>query len=126
VLGHVTRARNQALAVLGQKSLFPMEDFKAYTGEEPFTREAALPLDELRRRFNALQEPLMKAVNGMSPDALATPAPFSPTGNPDETIGSLLAAFAFHEAYHVGQTGILRRVVGKEGVVKAPAIPAAR
>jgi uncharacterized damage-inducible protein DinB len=27
----------------------------------------------------------------------------------------------FHETYHVGQTGVLRRVVGKPGVVKPPA-----
>lgn len=125
VVGHITRSRNMALSVLGQKPLYPMEDFRAYSGEERFTREAALPFDEVKRRFKALQEPLMKTVNGMSADAMATPAPFSPTGNPDETIGSLLAAFAFHEAYHVGQTGILRRVVGKEGAVKAPAVPAA-
>jgi hypothetical protein len=62
----------------------------------------------------------------MSPDAMNTPAPFSPTGNPDETVGSLLAAISFHEAYHVGQTGLLRRVVGREGVVKPPKATAAR
>jgi hypothetical protein len=27
---------------------------------------------------------------------------------------------AFHEAYHAGQTGILRRVVGREGMIKLP------
>jgi uncharacterized damage-inducible protein DinB len=126
VLGHVTRTRNMALGLLGQKPLFAMEDFRAYTGEEPFTREDALPLDELKRRFKALQEPLVKGLNGMSPDAMNTPAPFSPTGNPDETVGSLLAAISFHEAYHVGQTGLLRRVVGREGVVKPPKATAAR
>ena len=124
VLGHLTRSRNQALLVLGQKPLFPMEDFHTYSGDEPFTREHAIPFEELKRRFKALEEPLMKAVSGMSPDAMATPAPFSPTGNPDETMGSLLAAFAFHEAYHVGQTGILRRVAGKPGAVRSPSVPA--
>jgi hypothetical protein len=24
----------------------------------------------------------------------------------------------FHQAYHVGQTGLLRRIVGKEGKIK--------
>jgi hypothetical protein len=63
---------------------------------------------------------------GLPPESMDRPAPFSPTGNPKETVGSLLAAFAFHEAYHVGQTGILRRVIGREGVVKPPKIPAGR
>jgi hypothetical protein len=62
----------------------------------------------------------------MSPDQMDKPAPISPTGNPKETVGSLLAALAFHEAYHVGQTGILRRVIGREGVVKPPRVPAAK
>jgi hypothetical protein len=123
VVGHLTRTRNDVLGLVGQQPLFAKEDFKAYTGEEPFTREDALPLDELKRRFKALQEPLVKGLNGMSPDAMNTPAPFSPTGNPNETVGTLLAAIAFHEAYHVGQTGLLRRVVGREGVVKPPKVP---
>jgi hypothetical protein len=38
-------------------------------------------------------------------------------------IGTLLASVAFHEAYHVGQSGILRRVIGREGVLKPPRVP---
>ncbi|MEO8090106.1 MAG: hypothetical protein ABI703_07410 [Gemmatimonadales bacterium] len=34
------------------------------------------------------------------------------TGDPDETVGSNLATLVFHQAYHVGQTGGLRRVAG--------------
>ncbi len=29
-----------------------------------------------------------------------------------------LAGYSFHEAYHVGQTALLRRLLGKEGVIK--------
>lgn len=29
-----------------------------------------------------------------------------------------LATLAFHEAYHIGQTGLLRRIAGKEGAIK--------
>jgi uncharacterized damage-inducible protein DinB len=125
IVGHLTKSRNSLLSLVGQQPLFSMEDFRAYGDEGPFRPEAALPLDELKRRFKALQEPLVRGLNGMSADAMATPAPFSPTNNPKETIGSLLAAVAFHEAYHVGQTGVLRRMAGKEGVVKPPKIPAA-
>jgi uncharacterized damage-inducible protein DinB len=46
------------------------------------------------------------------------PAPFSPTNNPKETVRSLLATVFFHQAYHVGQTGLLRRIAGKEGAIK--------
>jgi hypothetical protein len=126
VLGHVTRVRNSALGLFGQKPLFPMEEFGAYddNGGVPFTTKTALPFDELKRRFKALQEPMVNGLNGISREAMDRSAPISPTGNPNETVGSLLAALAFHEAYHVGQTGLLRRVVGREGVVKPPKVPA--
>ncbi len=128
VLGHITRTRNRALGLLGQQPLFPDEDFAAYddNGGVPFSSKTALPFGELKRRYKALQEPWAKGLSGMSDEALSKPAPISPTGNPNETVGSLLAAMAFHEAYHVGQTGMLRRVVGREGVIKPPPMPAVR
>ena len=33
---------------------------------------------------------------------------------------SLLASIAFHEAYHLGQTGLCRRLLGKPGALLAP------
>ena len=122
VLGHLVRTRNRGLGLFGQKPMYPNSEFDAYDdrGGVPFRPETAIDFEELKRRFKALQEPLVNGLQGMSAEAMDQPAPFSPTGNPKETVGSLLAAFAFHEAYHVGQTGILRRVVGREGVVKPP------
>ena len=35
-----------------------------------------------------------------------------------EAVGSLLAGLLFHEAYHVGQTGVLRRLIGMDGALK--------
>ena len=61
VVGHMTRTRSMALASMGQKSPYPMGDFDPYderTGV-PFSRENALPIDELRRRYQAMQEPLV-------------------------------------------------------------------
>lgn len=120
VLGHMTRTRLVLLRLLGEELPFPLEEFNAYDdrGGVPFTRQTAIPLDELKRRYKALQEPMVRALNELPQDAMDQPAQFSPTGNPNETMGTLLAAFAFHEAYHAGQTGLLRRVAGKEGAIK--------
>jgi uncharacterized damage-inducible protein DinB len=125
VLGHLTRSRNRALRLFGQKPMYPNEEFAAYddNGGTPFRPDTAIDFDELKRRFKTLQEPLVNGLNGMSREAMDRPAPVSPTGNPNETVGSLLAAVVFHEAYHAGQTGILRRVVGREGVIKPPRDP---
>jgi uncharacterized damage-inducible protein DinB len=126
VVGHLTRTRNRALGSMGQKSLYSMEDFDPYDDRTgvPFSPENALPFDELKRRFTALQEPLVRVINGMSSETLGSKPPRPFTGEPNETIGRNLATFVFHECYHVGQTGVLRRVAGKPGVVKPPPEPA--
>jgi hypothetical protein len=128
-VGHMVRTRNLALASMGGKAPYPMQDFDAYDdrGGLEFNRETALPIDELRRRYKAMQEPLVRAIGGMLPEVLAGKPPKNMTGDPNETVGSNLATFVFHESYHVGQTGVLRRVAGKPGVIKPPAAqPAGR
>jgi hypothetical protein len=118
IVGHVVRTRNQALGLLGEAPPFADEDFSAYaagsnTGE-------TLTLDELKRRFKTLGPMLDAALRRSSPERLSVTAPFSPTGNPNETVGTLLASIAFHEAYHLGQTGLSRRLLGKPGALLAP------
>jgi uncharacterized damage-inducible protein DinB len=126
VVGHLARTRNLALGTMGQKSPYPMKDFDPYDDRTgvPFNGENALPFDELRRRFKAMQEPLVRAITRMSPEVMASPPPRRLAGAPDETVGTNMATFVFHECYHVGQTGVLRRVAGKPGVVKPPPEPA--
>jgi uncharacterized damage-inducible protein DinB len=128
VVGHLTRARNRVLSLVGQQPMFPNDDFAAYddNGGKPFGRETAVQFEELKRRFKALQEPLVNGLNAMTVETMDRPAPTSLTGNPNETVGSLLATLVFHEAYHVGQTGILRRVVGREGMIRPPRTAGAR
>ena len=108
---------------MGKQSPYPMGEFDPYddrTGVS-FSREKALSFDELRRRFKAMQEPLVRAIGGIPAEVLAMKPPRPFTGEPDETVGRNLATLVLHECYHVGQTGILRRIVGKPGVVKPPA-----
>ncbi len=121
VVGHVVATRNKLLTeVLGLPAIFPAEAIKTYNRGAPALKDgaAALPLGELMAIFEASQEPLRQGLRQVSDERLAEPAPFSPGNNPKETVGSLLAGLAFHEAYHVGQAGILRRLLGKEGAVR--------
>jgi uncharacterized damage-inducible protein DinB len=123
VLGHLTRTRNMALGTMGQKQPYEMKDFDPYDDRTgvPFSRDRALPFDELQRRYKSLQDPLTRAIKAMSSEQLAAAPNRKMTGAPNETVGSQLATFVFHETYHGGQTGVLRRIAGKPGVVKPPA-----
>lgn len=119
VVGHIVSARNLTLRLLGEEPAYDQSDFKLY-GASGFSPEGAFRLEELRRRFEVLSPLLASALSRATSRQLETPAPFSPTNNPDETLGSLLASNAFHEGYHLGQTGILRRLLGREGALPAP------
>ena len=123
VLGHLVRTRNLALQGLGRTPLFPVQEFDAYDderGSTPFSPETAIRFEELKRRFELLQIPIVELVRGMSDEDLRSTPSRKLTEDPTETVGCQLAKFVFHECYHVGQTGILRRIAGKAGVVKPP------
>lgn len=121
VLGHLVRTRAQVLEMLESQGPCEAGNFGAYGHRDaPLTEGEALPLDRLAECFEGCQAPLLEAIGKLTPEILHQPAPLSPTNDPDETIGSLLSAVAFHEAYHAGQTGVLRRMLGKEGTLGSP------
>jgi uncharacterized damage-inducible protein DinB len=57
---------------------------------------------------------IVERLNRLSPDALAAPS----STNPRSTLEQQLGFLAFHESYHVGQVGVLRRLIGKPGAIR--------
>jgi len=118
VVGHIVVVRQSWLtAVLGEAPLFDEATLKMYRrGSDPLTDGSlALPLGDLVAAYDRGQAPLVAGMSRLTAERLAAPAPFSPGKRPDETVGSLVATLCFHEAYHVGQLGVLRRLVGHSG-----------
>ena len=121
LVGHVVAARSRLLhEALGLAGILPAAALETYGRGAPALKDGgkALPLEELLAILDASQDPLRQGIKQVSEERLLEPAPFSPGGNPKETVATLLAGLAFHEAYHVGQTGILRRLLGREGAVR--------
>lgn len=118
LVGHLADARNGVTALLKGEPLWPREELARYVrGSSPLTSGDALPLEDLLARYRRSTAPLAEAIAAVTPEKLAEKSPVSPTGNPDETIGTLLSVIAFHESYHLGQIGLLRRQVGKPGIM---------
>jgi len=119
IFGHLVSAYDNLLPILGADPVLSPEQKERYErGSQPLTdRGEAVSLDELRQAWTTAHERVIEGLAGLPEDRLSEPAPFSPGNNPDETIGSLLAVFAFHQAYHVGQLGLGRRIAGFEGAV---------
>lgn len=120
VVGHLACIYNKMLPLLGQDQLAETEALKRYDRGAPPLKDAAeaLELRDLMAAFETATERIDAGLAGLSPEALDQKIPDSPSGNPNETVRSLLSTIFFHQAYHAGQTGILRRLAGKEGAVR--------
>jgi hypothetical protein len=118
ILGHLTSVQNGAMLALGEKPVWESGEL-ARAGSEPIGgRGAAIDWDTLRDRFLGSRDRCLAAISALSDKGLAeaVPHPFGGTCSRAE----LLNLLAFHQAYHVGQLGMSRRIAGLEGALKGP------
>jgi len=118
ILGHLTNVQNGVMGLIGEKPVWENEQLKR-AGFDPITQaDEAIDWEMLRERFLGSRERCLAAIAKLSDDSLAetVPHPFGGTCSRAE----LLTTLAFHQAYHVGQLGVVRRVAGLDGVVKQP------
>jgi uncharacterized damage-inducible protein DinB len=120
VLGHLVAIYGEALPLLGQQPVRPREELAHYQrGALPITNPIdALPLEELKEGWEEACARVDAGLAALPEERLAEPVPFSPSNDPNETVGSLLATVLFHQAYHSGQLGTLRRIAGKAGAIR--------
>jgi len=118
--GHLLLSRNGALGLLGQESFLADVVGEAYRrGSAGLGTETdAVDLAVLKAALAPSHEAMLIGLDALSAERLEEPVPTSPFGNPRETVGSLLAGLVFHECYHVGQVGLLRRTLGKPGIIR--------
>lgn len=120
VVGHLLAVYHNVLPLLGQEPVLDAAVLKRYNrGSAPLRNGAdALDISQLMTAWDECCRRVDAGLARLSEDTLAEPAPVSPTNNPDETIGSLLSTVCWHQAYHSGQIGVLRRIAGKPGAIK--------
>jgi hypothetical protein len=118
VLGHLVCIYNKALPLLGQEPVMDAGRLAHYDrGSAPLDPAKALDLHELAAAWAQVADRVDAGLGELSGDTLDRPAPFSPSGNPDETVRSLINTLLFHHSYHAGQLGLLRRIAGKPGAI---------
>lgn len=119
VMGHLLCVYDRALPMVGQKPVMAPGALKRYErGSVPLRNPAeALELRDLIQGWDEASNRMEAGITGITAKALDAPAPFSPNNDPNETVRSLLTVVLFHQAYHAGQTGLLRRITGKEGAI---------
>jgi len=114
VLGHLVCHRNKILGHAGGQPVMDGDPMTRYDrGSDPIVDDTdAVAFERLRTEYLESHERLKARFEVMSPDWLAKDA------HGGKTVGQMLAGLMFHEAYHAGQLGVLRRLLGKDGALK--------
>jgi uncharacterized damage-inducible protein DinB len=115
IVGHLLSTRDGSHALLGLDPAWPVSRGASdlyRRGSSGAPADRAVPLSELREALRRSQTAVIAALEQISPERLAERA------SETMTVGERLAFLGFHESYHVGQTGLLRRVLGKGGAIK--------
>lgn len=117
VLGHILSTRNAALQMLNREPFWNQEKAATYRrGSEPIKDDSrAQNLTNMVADLDRSQERILTTLSELTEEQLNAPSPDPGIG---KTIEESLFILQFHETYHAGQTGLLRRMVGREGVIK--------
>jgi uncharacterized damage-inducible protein DinB len=121
VLGHLLSIYNQALPLLGQQPVLDEATIKRYArGSDAIIDPAqARRFEELMAAWDETVKRVDAGLAGLTPEALDRPAPQgSGPSEPGDKVRDTLSVLMFHQGYHAGQTGVLRRLVGKAGAIK--------
>ncbi len=120
VLGHMVNTRNVMLARIGAAPVMDEAGRALYgRGSKPLSPGSDHPtLDTLVELLEASQKTLMEGIASLDEAALAQEIPELFDDTKTETCANQLATLLFHEAYHAGQIGSIRRVLGKEGAIQ--------
>lgn len=115
VLGHIVQCRGPIHTLLGKEPPMPKERIDRYRrGSDAITGEGgAIDMEELLGAYIASQKELIAGLEAMADEKFAAPKPENWDSPGGDTVGEQLAALVFHESYHAGQLGIIRRALGK-------------
>jgi hypothetical protein len=119
IMGHLVWAYEQALPLLGQQLVLREGTLDRYARGAPglASPAEAVNFEDLMAAWNEAVERVDAGLGRLTSEVLEQKAPGSPTNNPHETVRSLVNTILFHQAYHAGQTAVLRRVAGKSGAI---------
>ena len=111
VLGHIVVYRDRALALLGGEPVWSDEQAAPYNREsEPLRAQQAFPLARILADLDLTQERLASALAQLTPEELERVVD-------DRTLAQRLTFAYWHEAYHAGQTELLRQLSGVDDKV---------
>jgi hypothetical protein len=107
IVGHMLVGRGSTLADLGRPLFWEPEAVDLYkTGSQPVAPVAALPIEQLKRKFDLAQLEIEESLDSIDSVSLQeiVETPFGPRPRWQSVSG-----LAWHETYHLGQIELLRQ-----------------
>ena len=103
ILGHLVYSRNAILSPLGLPSVGDEKMKEVYArGVTHPDMSKAERLEILKKMYEDSQQSIMQGVEKVK----------------EENLLEQLTFLGFHEAYHIGQIRLIRKLLGKEGAIK--------
>ncbi len=115
IAGHLASGRCGMLHLAGGTLEFPWPDLFS-RGSRIVAPQLYPALEQVVAVWDEAGSGLRERLPRLTAEELAAPAPRKfPVADP--SLRAALAFLTYHEAYHVGQLGYLRKILGREGLV---------
>ena len=102
ILGHIVSSRDTIHEKMGLPLICNNTIKKTYgRGSSSTNTENAISLAEMLKTLESSQEMILAAIPEID----------------DVDVIKRIAFYGFHEAYHVGQLGLMRKIIGKKGAI---------
>lgn len=120
VMGHLLWTYNAVLPRLGQQAVMPAAELERYRrGGDPIESGGeAMDFGKLMAAWNEATARVDAGMAALTSRDLDGPGVQTGSPEPDSTFRESLTTLLFHQAYHGGQTAVLRRVAGREGAIR--------
>lgn len=115
ITGHLTITRRRLVAMMGLPALSNEWDAAFQRGSLPANVPEELSVTQILSAFHEAHQLMTSRWDAITEADLAKPLGRTlPDGS--DTIGGAICFLAWHETYHLGQLGLLRRLAGKPGI----------
>jgi len=115
VLGHILATRRYLHQMTGTQAPWETGDLDVYNRGTSPDSASAVPLSTLLIHFAASQTALMEGLSAMSEADMQAEPKDVPLG--EKSKAEAFSGLSFHEAYHAGQLGVLRRAAGRDAAI---------
>ena len=113
VLGHILYERDVISTLIGQEGLLSSDQSTPYQrGSTSYEIDKLMSFSNMQSILNRTPARFKAGFESLTVEKLAV------VDENEKTLSYQLTFLQFHEAYHIGQIGLLRRLVGLEGVIK--------